>query len=137
MQAVDAIINVYKSFNLGIATLLHSIQLLNRCLDDILKNQNNIFKYLENSQTFIIIGLICLNLASKYQERVAFKITDLLRLNEYSSLCDSSPEIWRQNEFQVLKCLNFKIGGEVNPIEFIENSLNRIQGLNNLPLIVK
>lgn len=66
MNTIDSIINAYKSFNLTIYTLLHSIQLLNKCFDEILKDESKVLKQYENPSSMIIIGLICLNLASKY-----------------------------------------------------------------------
>lgn len=83
------------------------------------------------------MALVCLNLASKYTERVAFKITDLLKLNQVEFSEDLTEEDWRKKEFEVLTYLNFRVGGQENSLEFLENSFSKIPMLVSLPQLVK
>jgi len=56
-----------------------------------------------------LIGLIIISLASKYQERIALKLSNISKLA--GVICPNNPEQIRELEFEVMKALQFKIGG--------------------------
>lgn len=89
---------IYKTYNLQMSTLFQSIQLFNRCLSKIEKNQDKSL----NEEQFILLALICFNLASKYQERVAFKVSELAKTAGLSLLEEESANKIRMLELKVL-----------------------------------
>lgn len=61
-------------------------------------------------------ALIILNLSSKYVERVAYKVSDLCETLNICKTKDQgspiSPEEHRMLEFEILKALEYRVGGE-------------------------
>jgi hypothetical protein len=45
------------------------------------------------------LGIICLNLASKYEERVVFKISDLIATEQSEDISSLEPQQLRMIEF--------------------------------------
>jgi hypothetical protein len=84
------------------STLFLAVNLLNRTIKEMLVNYEINREQLENADHMIIIGIICLNLASKYEERVAFKISDLQILQELALSQQVNAVMLLHTEFKVL-----------------------------------
>lgn len=63
---------VYKAFNLTLQTLFLSISLLNRILKEYSKSAQ-----MPEKEKMMLIAIICLSLASRYNERVNFKVSQV------------------------------------------------------------
>lgn len=70
-----------------------------------------------------LAAIVCLCLASKYQERITFKISHLAKTLKIASLEDLAEEDFRKIEFEILRLLEFRIGGEQSFFERITFSV--------------
>ena len=75
-------------------------------------------------------AIICINLAAKYTERISFKISELAFKNGINlDFLGFYPEYTTQSEalqlqeFMVIRVLEFRIGGDQTPIDFLRGYL--------------
>lgn len=108
---------VYSEYSMEQSTLFLTLNAVNRYLKAVSSLVD--FSKLTNGnlEEFKLASLIILNLASKYNERVAYKISDLASKVDVSlmgiNLIDDNQqpnsELLRKYEFEVLKALDFKL----------------------------
>jgi len=95
--------------------LFNALNLFKRCFDKIIESAKELEKVFQMQNYLTLVALICLNLASKYAERVSFKVSELLQIVGVSvDPAHTTPERMRKYEFDVLGYLGFKLGGNLS-----------------------
>lgn len=119
---------IFGAYQISQQTLFSSIGLAVRFLKEA-DLQNMEFRT-NNIDHIKLQALVIFNLASKYNERISFKVSDLaqraninldflFKESQYKSL----NQALQMQEFEVLKVLQFRIGGDPTPLEFIQKYL--------------
>lgn len=134
---IESVLSVFNRYRMALPTLFLIISNINRYLSNMktrILNRNTPL-CIKSIEEFRLSALIILNLTSKYNERVAYKISELsafIGLHNYSGAEEPCPEQLRFYECIVMKSLDFKIGGDPIIFDQIVNSLKCLE--TNLPL---
>jgi hypothetical protein len=106
---VEQIMKVYGFYCISTETLFIALELLNRYFRYISQRLNFNQLSIENLMEFKISAMIILNLASKYFDRVAFNLTDLISRVVESLQSEPSSFTLRMYEFEILRAIDFKV----------------------------
>jgi len=79
--AFEFMLRVTKAYNLRTQTLFLGLSLLCRSLNKLFQ-EGTIF--MMTPYELLVMAMVCLNLSSKYYQRMVFKVGDLLKLNGFS-----------------------------------------------------
>lgn len=114
LDLVENIMRVFKAYKLTINTLFLTISMLNRVYAYLAKGEKlfaSLNQFSENEK-MKLAALICISLASKYQERIAFKLSALVKSLRIIDKELTNEEEMRMMEFEILRILEFRIGGD-------------------------
>lgn len=134
-------LKIYKAYTLNISTLFLGFAIFNRYIDSYQREVKSLsdisqMRTLEqkiNVGPFLIPALMSMTLASKYSERIIYRISDLATIANIDGLKVLTPEETRQIEFEAMRVLGFRVGGDSTTLSFIENALIKIDELHYLP----
>ncbi|CDW74712.1 UNKNOWN [Stylonychia lemnae] len=134
------IFNLYlrlkKTFNFTLNTIFHAIILFKRFLHQVTLSEtkeNESFDFnLRDQNQLRLVALTILCLASKYQERVAFKVSELAnKIGLLQSVSPATPVDFRLFEFKILAVLDFNLT-IVNFYDLIRKMQNQLSQLRIL-----